>query len=171
GLLQTYCKKYYRLLKAQKNVLLDARPDAHFPCETSDFSAFTFEFGPHRRTNDRGLPHTFEPGSWAILTALGEYDPRYGGHIILWDIGWVITFAPGDCILIPPGLIRYSFVAVRPGETRFSMLQWAGAGIRRFFENGEQDDTDFAVRSTEQEHLDRELLRRQAHLAAIGAFP
>ncbi|KAK7016969.1 hypothetical protein R3P38DRAFT_2415851, partial [Favolaschia claudopus] len=132
GLLQTYCKKAFRLLKAQKTTLLDSKPDAHFPCETSNYSAITFEFGPHRRTNHRGLPHTFDPASWSILTALGNYDPAYGGHIILWDLGWVLTFAPGDSILIPTGLIRYSFVAVRPGETRYSMLQWAGAGIRRY---------------------------------------
>ncbi|KAK7012196.1 hypothetical protein R3P38DRAFT_2551059, partial [Favolaschia claudopus] len=172
GVFETYCEKAFRLLKAQKIALLDVDPLAHFPCETSNFSAVTFELGgPHRRTNHRGLPHTYEPGSWSILTALGNYDPTHGGHIILWDLGWVLTFAPGDSILIPAGLIRYSFVAVRPGETRYAMLQWAGSGIRRYFENGERDDTTFATSSTEAEHLARKRLRRQTHIAAIGAFP
>ncbi|KAK6971665.1 hypothetical protein R3P38DRAFT_2537316, partial [Favolaschia claudopus] len=172
GLLETYCKKAARILKAQKTAMLDHDPKAYFPCETSDFSAITFELGgPHRRTDHRGLPYTFDPSTWAVLTALGDYDPTRGGYIILWDLGWVLTFAPGDSILIPPGLVRYSFVAVRPGETRFSMLQWTGAGIKRFFENGEQDDTTFAVTATEQEHVDRELLRRETHIAAIRAFP
>ncbi|KAK7053869.1 hypothetical protein R3P38DRAFT_2500079, partial [Favolaschia claudopus] len=151
--------------------LLAHDPQAHFPCETSDFSAFTFELGgPHRRMNHRGLPYTYEPGSWIIITALGDYDPTYGGMIILWDLGWVLHFPPGNSILLP-AFIRYSFVAVRPGETRYSMIQWAGSGIRRFFENGNMDDTTFAVSATEEEHAARELLRREAHLAAIGAFP
>ncbi|KAK6967164.1 hypothetical protein R3P38DRAFT_2589398, partial [Favolaschia claudopus] len=172
GVLETYCKKSFRLLTAQKRELLNVDPTAYFPCETSQFSAFTFELGgPHRRTNHRGLPHTYEPGSWSILTAFGNYDPAFGGHVILWDLGWVITFAPGDSILLPAGLIRYSFVAVRPGESRYSMLQWAGSGIRRFFENGDQDDTRFAVKSTEEEHQARERLRRETHVEAIKAFP
>ncbi|KAK7031675.1 hypothetical protein R3P38DRAFT_2521990 [Favolaschia claudopus] len=170
--MKTYCKKYSRLLKAQKTTLLDLDPLAYFPCETSDFSAITIELGgPHRRTNHRGLPHTYDPASWGILTTFGNYDPSRGGHIILWDLGWVLTFAPGDSILIPPGLIRYSFVAIQPGETRYSMLQWAGSGIRRFFENGERDDTTFAMKATEEEHVAREQLRRETHVASIGAFP
>ncbi|KAK7027693.1 hypothetical protein R3P38DRAFT_2776753 [Favolaschia claudopus] len=137
GIFETYCVKSARLLKAQKRELLAHDPQAHFPCETSDFSAFTFELGgPHRRMNHRGLPYTYEPGSWIIITALGDYDPTYGGMIIL-----------------------------------YSMIQWAGSGIRRFFENGNMDDTTFAVSATEEEHAARELLRREAHLAAIGAFP
>ncbi|KAK7027807.1 hypothetical protein R3P38DRAFT_2526584, partial [Favolaschia claudopus] len=171
GLVDTYCKKTSRLLKSQKRELLAHDPLAHFPCETSDYSAITFELGgPHRRTNQRGLPYTYDPSTWMVLTALGDYDPAHGGQIILWDLGWVLWFAPGDNILIPP-FIRYSFVAVRPGETRYSMIQWTGGGIRRFFENREVDDTTFAVGATEAEHSARECLRREAHTRAIRAFP
>ncbi|KAK7002262.1 hypothetical protein R3P38DRAFT_3215414 [Favolaschia claudopus] len=164
GLVETYCKKSARLLKAQKNALLEVDPDAYYPCDTSDFSVITFELGgPHRRTDHRGMPRTYEPGSWTVLTALGQYDPSKGGMIILWDLGWVITFAPGDTILLPAGVIRYSFVAVRPGETRYSMIQSAG--------NGDRDDITFAESATEAEHVDRERLRREMHCRAIGSFP
>ncbi|KAJ6624293.1 hypothetical protein B0H10DRAFT_1666288, partial [Mycena sp. CBHHK59/15] len=70
------------------------------------------------------------------LTALGKYAPMRGGHIILWDLGLVVSFPSGSSILIPTGIIRYSFVKVRDGEHRYSLLQWAGSGIARWLQNG-----------------------------------
>ncbi|KAJ7020486.1 hypothetical protein C8F04DRAFT_873380, partial [Mycena alexandri] len=103
----------------------------------SIFSAATFELGgPHRRTSVTGKPHQYEAQSWSALQALGEYSYQHGGHIIVWDLGQVIAFPPGTTILIPTGLLRYSFVKVRPGERRYSLLHWAGSGIARWFRNG-----------------------------------
>ncbi|KAJ7078639.1 hypothetical protein C8R43DRAFT_853968, partial [Mycena crocata] len=59
-----------------------------------------------------------------------------GGQIIFWDLGLVIAFPAGSTILLPLGLLRYSFVEVREGERRYSVVQWAGSGITRWIQNG-----------------------------------
>ncbi|KAJ6488306.1 hypothetical protein C8R47DRAFT_978854, partial [Mycena vitilis] len=139
---------------------------------SSVFSAATFEFGgPHRQTIAQGLPNRYHATSWAILTALGKYAHSRGGHIILWDLGLVVSFPPGTTILLPPSIIRYSFVKVRQGEHRYALLQWAGAGLFRWFANGRRSDLEFAVKATRQEHTAHESRRRAAHTDALEAFP
>ncbi|KAJ7715175.1 hypothetical protein DFH07DRAFT_686904, partial [Mycena maculata] len=113
---------------------------------SSVFSAATFELGgPHIRAPTSGLPDRYQPNTWSILTALGVYGALHGGHIILWDFGLVVSFPAGSSILIPAGIIRYSFVKVREGECRYCLTQWAGAGINRWFENGLRTDAEFAI--------------------------
>ncbi|KAJ7811264.1 hypothetical protein B0H13DRAFT_1666908, partial [Mycena leptocephala] len=85
----------------------------------------------HLRSQHLELPH-----------ALGKYAPIHGGHIIFWNLGLVVCFPPGATILFPAGLIRYSFVKVRPGEHRHAVLQWAGGGISRWLANGRRSDLD-----------------------------
>ncbi|KAJ7606769.1 hypothetical protein DFH06DRAFT_920133, partial [Mycena polygramma] len=122
-------------------------PTALYPSDSTIFSATTFEFGgPHCLP---ATPDRYEPDAWSVLTALGTYSYLSGGHVIIWDLGLVISFPAGSSILIPTGLLRYSFVKVREGETRYSMLQWAGAGVGRWFANGERMDADFGARATE----------------------
>ncbi|KAJ6480183.1 hypothetical protein C8R45DRAFT_783169, partial [Mycena sanguinolenta] len=105
--------------------------------DSSVFSAATFEFGgPHRRTTSLGDPDCYHAATWSVLTSLGKYVPMLGGHIIFWDLGLVVAFPLGASILTPTGLIRYSFVKVRPGEHRYSLFQWAGSGISHWFQNG-----------------------------------
>ncbi|KAJ6447644.1 hypothetical protein C8R47DRAFT_918142, partial [Mycena vitilis] len=134
-LLQIYCKAAHSRLQAQKEEFLKRYPEAMYPSDTSVYSAATFDFGAPRRT---AKPNRHEAASWSVLSALGNFSYQKGGHIILWDLGLVITFPAGASILIPTGLVRYSFVRVRPGESRYSLLQWAGAGMGRWFENGQR---------------------------------
>ncbi|KAJ7678252.1 hypothetical protein DFH06DRAFT_934933, partial [Mycena polygramma] len=108
----------------------------------SVFSAATFELGgPHYQASSR--PDRHDSTTWSVLTALGDYAPLHGGHLIVWDLGLVIAFPPGATILIPTGVLRYSFVKVRPGERRYSLVQWAGSGIGRWFRNERRTDLDF----------------------------
>ncbi|KAK7031323.1 hypothetical protein R3P38DRAFT_3187038 [Favolaschia claudopus] len=171
SLLEAYCPTAFSALEDQKTQMLQYDPDAEYPCETSVFSATTLELGgPHYLRTPFGPCGRFDPSTWCIITSLGIYDCRRGGHIILWDIGWILVFPPGASILLPPGLVRYSFVEVQPHESRYLLIQQAGSGIRRFFENGERRDVEFAVEATRAEHVEREVKRRQAHLAAAESF-
>jgi len=172
GLLQMYCTAAFLSLQAQKNSFLEYDPLALYPSKASVFSAATFELGgSHGRTSDSGILECYDTGTWSILTALGTYAPFRGGHAIFWDLGLVVTFPPGSSILIPAGLVRYSFVKVREHERRYSLLQWAGAGITRWFRNGHRFDLEFAIHSSSEEHSAREERRRQAHAEAGDAFP
>ncbi|KAK7023735.1 hypothetical protein R3P38DRAFT_2531780, partial [Favolaschia claudopus] len=171
GLLEAYCPTAFAALEEQKTKMLQYDPDAVYPCETSVFSAITLELGgPHRILSPFGPQGRFDPFTWCIITSLGVYDFRLGGHIILWDIGWILTFPPGASILLPPGLVRYSFIKVQAHEWRYLLIQYAGSGIRRFFENGERTDGEFAADASRAEFLEREVERRESHLAAVDAF-
>jgi hypothetical protein len=53
---------------------------------------------------------------WCAITALGDFDPDKGGHLILWDLKLIIRFPPGSTILIPSTLIHHSNTSIHPHE-------------------------------------------------------
>ncbi|KAK6966336.1 hypothetical protein R3P38DRAFT_2569854, partial [Favolaschia claudopus] len=173
GLFKIYCYAAYSALLTQKEDFLAFYPTAFYPCEASVFSAATVELGgPHRNRSDwRGNIPPFEAAFWSIVTAAGTFRSLHGGHIILWDLGLVIQFPAGSSILIPTGIVRYSFVDVGPTEERYSIIQWAGSGVRRFVENGYKSDVEFAREASEEQHIMRENRRIDSHVQAADLFP
>jgi hypothetical protein len=171
GLFEAFCPDTFHSLRTQKEAFLRHDANALYPTDSSVFSAATFELGsPHCRTFTAEIPDRQSAGTWSILTALGMYSALHGGHVIFWDLGLVVAFPPGASILVP-SIIRYSFVRVRPGERRYALLQWAGSGISRWFQNGRRTDIDFAVHATREQHAVREERRSQAHAASVDEFP
>ncbi|KAJ7828584.1 hypothetical protein B0H14DRAFT_2263384, partial [Mycena olivaceomarginata] len=85
----------------------------------SPFAAVTFNFGPATIT----FPHTDALNltwGWCAITALGAFDPRRGGHLVLWDLCLVIQFPPGSTILIPSAILWHSNVGIASEERRYS---------------------------------------------------
>ncbi|KAJ7029037.1 hypothetical protein C8F04DRAFT_923080, partial [Mycena alexandri] len=153
GLLSVFCPTAYNTLHNEKRSFLDKKPDLLYPSDSSVFSAATFELGgPHRRSLALGVAHRYLPSAWSVLMALGKFNSRRGGHVILWELGFVVRFPAGSSILLPTGLIHYSFVRVRAGETRYSVLQYTGSGIPRWFRNGQNTDVEFAMKADEEKH-------------------
>ncbi|KAF8166468.1 hypothetical protein K438DRAFT_2066503 [Mycena galopus ATCC 62051] len=70
----------------------------------SVFAACTFNFGPHAICAPH-LDFANLAWGWCAITALGNFNPNFGGHLIVWDLGLVIRFLPGSTILIPSTLI------------------------------------------------------------------
>ncbi|KAJ7122477.1 hypothetical protein C8R46DRAFT_928733, partial [Mycena filopes] len=172
GLLEVYCPAAAATLDAQKRAVLSRDPTALYPSDASLYSAITVELGgAHHCQPVPGTPDQHQANTWSLLTALGNYNPLHGGHLIVWDLGLVICFPPGATILIPSALLRYSFVKVRSHETRYSVLQWAAAGIFRWFRNGKRTDLDFAVHATRPEHQAREEAVAAALATALDQFP
>ncbi|KAK7027867.1 hypothetical protein R3P38DRAFT_3315414 [Favolaschia claudopus] len=90
----------------------------NLPSRLSVFSTATFNFGPATVT----FPHIDFRNlawGWCAITALGNFDPDRGGHLVLWDLKLVIRFPPGSTILIPSAFLRHSNVNIAPHETRF----------------------------------------------------
>jgi hypothetical protein len=85
----------------------------------------TFELGPQTVTPPQWLCNHLR-WCWLAITALGTFDPRRGGHLILWDLGRVIEFPPGATILIP-SILLFSIARIQPGERRYSMTQYIAA--------------------------------------------
>jgi hypothetical protein len=87
------------------------------------FACSTFNFGPHTvsfaHTDPGNLPY-----GWCTVTSLGPFDPKRGGHLVLWDLQLVIEFPPGSTILLPSVVIRHSNVAIQKGKERYSFTQY-----------------------------------------------
>ncbi|KAJ7827602.1 hypothetical protein B0H14DRAFT_3466869 [Mycena olivaceomarginata] len=102
----------------------------NFPRNVSVFAAATFNFGPRTVT----FPHLDFANlawGWCAITALGDFDPDCGGHLILWDLKLIIRFPPGSTILIPSALIRHSNTSIQAHEntshSRSTHLQGSSA--------------------------------------------
>jgi hypothetical protein len=115
----------------------------NFANRLSVFATATFNFGPATVT----LPHLDFRNlawGWCAITALGDFDPDLGGHLVLWDLRMIIRFPPGSTILLPSAILRHSNTQIRAHETRFSFTQFTLAGLFRWVYNGYRTDKDIA---------------------------
>ncbi|KAK7018428.1 hypothetical protein R3P38DRAFT_3200796 [Favolaschia claudopus] len=143
----------------------DANIRRNLPRHLSVFSTTTFNFGPATVT----LPHIDFRNlawGWCAITALGNYNPDRGGHLVLWDLKLVIRFPPGATILIPSAILRHSNVNIGRNETRFSFTQYTPAGIFRWAYNKFRTDKDINTSKTttpeEREQRRKDRARRWA---------
>lgn len=70
------------------------------------------------------------------IQALGDFDPKLGGHLILWEIKKVVEFPPGSLVLIPSATITHSNTPIQPGETRTLFTQFCAGALFRYVDNG-----------------------------------
>ncbi|KAJ7457082.1 hypothetical protein FB451DRAFT_1047714 [Mycena latifolia] len=73
------------------------------------FAEVTYEFSvpdsiPRRLARRR-------PAGWDVVTSLGHYNSTEG-ELILWEDHTIVRFPPGSTILIPSGIVSYSFAGV-----------------------------------------------------------
>ncbi|KAF4584794.1 hypothetical protein EYR38_002025 [Pleurotus pulmonarius] len=124
-------KEYDDMLEKLKK----AHPELERNYPNNDFSTLTINFGPQTVS----LPHKdFKNLSYGLcaITALGDFDPDAGGHLVLWDLRVVIRFPPGSTLLIPSALIRHSNTSIGAGERRYSVAQYSAGGLFRWVDNG-----------------------------------
>ncbi|KAJ7614476.1 hypothetical protein FB45DRAFT_254627 [Roridomyces roridus] len=98
--------------------------------DASVYAACTWNFGhavtrPHRDFGNLAA-------GWCPVTALGDYDPDLGGHIILWELRLIIRFPPGSTIFIPSAIITHSNTPIRPHEKRHSFTQFTSGSLFRW---------------------------------------
>ncbi|KAJ7309175.1 hypothetical protein DFH08DRAFT_918364 [Mycena albidolilacea] len=120
----------------------------------SVFAACTFNFGP-RAICAPHLDFANLSWGWCAITALGDFDPDLGGHLILWDLRLVIRFPPGSTILLPSAIIRHSNVPIQAHERRSSFVQYTAAGLFRWVRNGFMTDEDFDLSASKEEQAKR----------------
>ncbi|KAJ7605230.1 hypothetical protein DFH06DRAFT_905260, partial [Mycena polygramma] len=116
-LFAAFCPQSFRLCSTLADALFADTPDL-VTIFTGPWTNATFDLGPQTVTVPQWLSGHVR-WCWLAITALGTFNPRLGGHIILWDIGRVLEFPPGATILIP-SLLRFSIAKIHPGETRYS---------------------------------------------------
>jgi hypothetical protein len=108
---------------------------------------------------------------WCSLTSLGPFDPKQGGHIILWDLGLVVEFPPGSTIFVPSAIIAHSNVPIRPEERRYSFTQYFAGGILRYIANGFRTEEEFLAQASKEEKVQREADRVGRWKRGLDMFP
>ena len=99
-----------------------------FPCATINFGPNAWTFKHHDVLNC--------PFGWCAIQALGEFNPKLGGHLILWDVKLVIEFPPAATILIPSATLLHSNIPIQSDECRASFTQYCSGAIFRWVDNG-----------------------------------
>ncbi|KAF4581777.1 hypothetical protein EYR40_002795 [Pleurotus pulmonarius] len=138
--------------------LHEALPHLRRNFRRSVFPCATLNFGPKVQTvkhrDTLNLAH-----GWCSITALGRFDHRKGGHIVLWDARVVIEFPSHSTILIPSATIAHSNLEIHDSECRASFTQYCAGGIFRWVDNGCRTQRDF--RKADFEEYSRTMERRQ----------
>lgn len=112
-------------------------PELKFPFEKSIFPTTTYNLGP-RTVSYPHIDFANLAFGWCAITALGSFDYKKGGHLILWDLNLVIEFPPGSTILIPSAILSHSNTTIDEQERRYSVVQYAAGGLFRWVDNGYQ---------------------------------
>jgi hypothetical protein len=115
GILCHYAPKVHKLYANTKASLKDMHPHLVWNFHNSVFAATTFNLGPATVTFDHTDNGNFASGMCSI-TALGDFNPTNGGHLVLFDLGLIIQFPPGATILIPSAILRHGNIPIAPLE-------------------------------------------------------
>jgi hypothetical protein len=131
----------------------------------SIFTAITFNFGPDVWTFKHRDPRNC-PFGWCAIQALGNFNPKLGGHLVLWDLKMVIEFPPGALILIPSATLTHSNIPTQEGESRASITQYCAGGLFRYVDNG------FRLQNQLKSHELAKMneLKKSRYLMGIGLF-
>jgi hypothetical protein len=142
GAFAMWAPKLYDYYRSQLGLLFKAHSSLRRNFMNSVWTTITFNFGPRTVCYVHRDPGNLAFG-WCAITALGRFDPKRSGHLILWDMKLVIEFPPGSTILIPSATLRHSNVRLQEGETRVSFTQYTSGGLFRWVENGFRTIADF----------------------------
>ncbi|KJA27427.1 hypothetical protein HYPSUDRAFT_131007 [Hypholoma sublateritium FD-334 SS-4] len=107
----------------------------------SVFTCAAFNFGPRVCTQGHRDQLNLSFG-WCGIQAIGRFDPRRGGHMVIDEIKKVIEFPAGSLLLIPSATLTHRNIPVREHEIRMSFTQYCAGGIFRFVDNGFRTEAD-----------------------------
>lgn len=130
-MLAHYFPRVWRHMTASIRAVLEHDASLRRPFLNSSYPAFGVNFGPRTVCFDH-CDSSNSPGVPCAVTALGDYDPRRGGHLVVFDLKLVIEFPPGTTILLPSGSLRHGNTRIAPHETRTSFTQYCPGGLLRF---------------------------------------
>ncbi|KAI0262753.1 hypothetical protein BC834DRAFT_828556, partial [Gloeopeniophorella convolvens] len=101
---------------------------SEYPTATANLGPQTVCLGHNDSTNYPGLP--------CAVTAMGSFDPDFGGHLVLPDLSLKVRFPAGCTVLLPSAGLRHGNTPVSEGETRYSFTQYCPGGLLRWVRYG-----------------------------------
>ncbi|KAJ7046199.1 hypothetical protein C8F04DRAFT_1248454 [Mycena alexandri] len=131
-----YAPKLYNYYCQILRALFEHHPDLIHTFDNSVLPAVTFNCGDavaFDHCDFLNLVHGLCP-----VTSAGHFNHKLGGHIYLKQMRLVIEFPSGATVIIPSGCVDHGNTPIQPGETRFSITQFAAGGLFRWVEYGFQ---------------------------------
>ncbi|KAI0696222.1 hypothetical protein C8T65DRAFT_710654 [Cerioporus squamosus] len=125
-------------------------PGLHFNFNRNVFAAATFNLGPRSVARVHTDDKNYAPG-WCAIMALGDFDPKKGGHMVLWELKLVIEFPPGSVMYIPSAILSHSNTTIGEGEKRMSFTQFTAGGLFRWVDCGLQTQKTFFANGGQHE--------------------
>ncbi|KAI0323216.1 hypothetical protein GY45DRAFT_1349849 [Cubamyces sp. BRFM 1775] len=133
--MRLYAPRLYEYYAGTMDIVCRDNPKLKRNFERGVFGAATFNLGPKVVTYVH-TDHQNIPSGWCAVTALGDFDYKKGGHLLLWDVKLAIEFPPGALILLPSAILRHSNATIAPRERRSSFTQFSAGGLFRWVECG-----------------------------------
>jgi hypothetical protein len=159
-----YWPKAYVHLHDLMEALEDNQPHLKRTFPDMEYPAFTANFGPATVTRDH-VDCSNAPEFPCSVTALGNYNPDLGGHLVLFDAGLIIRFPPGSTINLVSAAVRHGNTPIQQGERRYSLTRFVPGGLVRWVRLGcqqaqgltdpERDALDGGHEARVSEALDR----------------
>ncbi|KAK7045373.1 hypothetical protein VNI00_007622 [Paramarasmius palmivorus] len=130
----------------------------------SIFTAAAFNFGGQVRTIQH-RDHMNWPFGLCVITAMGRFDAKRSGHLVLKEFKLVIDFPHAATAAIPSACITHFNTAIHPDDTRTSFTQYTAGAIFRWVENGFRTEraikeSDFVEWQTIQDRKDTVVAER-----------
>ena len=132
-----YFPKIYSYYSKNLRKLFSRYPHLRHTFMNSIFPACTFNMGPKTVSVEHADTGNLASGGCPV-TSGGNYDPKLGGHMVLFSLGIVVEFPPGSTIIIPSSTLSHGNTAIQPEETRVSFTQYCAGGLHHWVECGYQ---------------------------------
>ncbi|KAF8196484.1 hypothetical protein BJ912DRAFT_846849, partial [Pholiota molesta] len=156
----TWAPNLYTYYESHFDALLEHDPSLRRNWPNNVWASFAVNFGP-KTVCRRHRDFANLPFGWCGITALGEFDPSQGGHLILWSLKLVIEFPPGSTILVPSAAIPHSNVPIGRRETRYSFTQFSAGGLFRWADQGFQCTNTYTA-TLSDEGVEEDVKRQEA---------
>lgn len=159
----------YQLYETTLSSLLEHHPDLVVNFKQSVFGAIGFNVGPRTVT----FPHSDHlnlAGGWCVITPLGNFNSKTGGHIILRQLGIAVELPPGSSIAITSAIVEHFNTDIGIDETRMSITQFTPAGLFRWVDNDFRTNKDIAELSTLTDTRDRETKDKTRYQDSLHRF-
>lgn len=135
GCMVHFAPKMYGDYVSELKPLWTRMPHLEHNFHNSIFPAVTFNCGP-QTVALKHLDSGNVAGGLCAITALGFFDPKVSGLLVLFPFKMIIEFPSGSTVLLPSAVVHHANTALQPGDHRCSMTQYCAGGLFRWVDYG-----------------------------------
>ncbi|KAI0261960.1 hypothetical protein BC834DRAFT_829601, partial [Gloeopeniophorella convolvens] len=122
-------KAFDHMVDALRKIRANAKEPFNF--SVSEYPTATANLGPRTACVAHNDSEDY-PGLPCAITALGDFDPKRGGHLILWDLELIVRFPAGCTALLSSAGLRHGNTSIAEDQRRYSFTQYCPGGLFRW---------------------------------------